>query len=73
MGNRFTWTEIFADESSLLEHFDNPPVIEAMGPVTDKLYGGNLDIHIYGETSDQLKANVAQRGVEITYHDRVLG
>ena len=45
-----------------------------MGPVTDKLYDeGGLEIHIYGEVPEDIKAEVAERGVEVVYHPRVLG
>ena len=57
-----------------LLRFHRRPVIDAMGPITDKLYDeGGLEIHIYGEVPDDIKAEVAERGVEVVYHPRVLG
>lgn len=45
-----------------------------MGPDTDKLYDeGGLEIHIYGAVPDEIKAEVAERGVEVIYHPQVLG
>ena len=60
---RFTWTEVYQNDAALLFHFDNPPVIDAMGPETEKFYDGGIDIHIYGEVASVTKAEVAKRGI----------
>jgi quinol monooxygenase YgiN len=45
---RFCWTELYRDDAALLFHFDNPPVIAAMGDVADAFYEGPMEILIYG-------------------------
>ena len=70
---RFTWTEVYQDDAALLFHFDNPPVIAAMGPETEKFYDGGIDIHIYGEVAEETKAEVRKRGIEISFHSKQLG
>ena len=66
---QFTWTELYKDDASLINHLNNPPVQDYVAKHLE--LAESLEVEIYGtlndETAEYLKAVWGDAGIPFKY------
>ena len=68
----FVWSEVYADDESLLFHLTNPPLQKFVQQHSEE-YGDGFSIEIYGTLDAETKEKFSATGFPIKYFDTRLG
>ena len=69
---KFAWSEVYADDESLLFHLTNPPLQKFVQQHSEE-YGDGFSIEIYGTLDAETKEKFSATGFPIKYFDTRLG
>jgi len=67
----FVWSEVYADDASLLQHLTNPPLVKFVEQHGEM--GDDFSIEVYGTLADETKAAFSAAGFPIKYFDTRFG
>lgn len=67
----FVWSELYANDASLLQHLTNPPLVKFVEQHGEM--GDDFSIEVYGTLADETKAAFSAAGFPIKYFDTKLG